>query len=243
MTGKLRRSATWNVQRGHDPAAQAAGIVAWFLARNLDTLGLQEVDEYAVELRRAARRAGLRFIWSKGQQQGLLVRDPAKVEAWRYLPLHRTYYTVRGGVQRPLQPLAVRYDGAWVVTVHAPVSVEWEAWGNMRGPELRVLAYREHSRRLVTFLGHTARHWPGYPVLILGDHNTEPDTRGEYAPAWVARKGGALVVPPPGNTGHGPIDYALVRGVVPVTEYMHRRAHIFAVSDHHPVTFVTRDAA
>jgi hypothetical protein len=107
-----------------------------------------------------------------------------------------------------MQPIAVRYNGAWFVGIHAPVQAWVATKGGRRwiGSLTRRIAYRGFMIRLASFAGRRKG-----PLLFIGDWNATPDTSGRYSPNWLRNKIKGEFVRPNVSTGHGEIDFGIKR--------------------------------
>lgn len=217
-TTTRHRVGLFNVEFGHPVKAHAAMILERFERERLDVLALEEVQDYTAELARIAAPAGHRVLVIHGRRGcdhvALLVRAGAAVgKVWTFTA-GRPYYRVGGGLMAPTQPLAAVVDGITYVVVHAPVHA-WVAHNGRHtwtGPARRRGAYAFYMTRLARLFD---RHH-GAPVAVLGDWNATPaTTSGTYSPGWLCRRTGARYARPEANTGHGEIDFGIVRGVVP----------------------------
>lgn len=217
------RVGALNAQYGHKQAPHAAKIIRIFEAENLDILLITESRDYNNELAAQARKKGYRLLVHReghgSDQCTALVRDPEKVGRSFTFKAGRGWFRRGGGTMAPMQPIAVRYDGAWFVGVHAPVQA-WVATRRGRrwiGPILRRVAYRGFMRRLRAF----ARRRQG-PLLFIGDWNATPDERGMYSPNWLREQIDGEFARPNETTGHGEIDFGIKRGMklkTPVKAY------------------------
>lgn len=205
---------TWNVEHGHPVKEHATTILRRQVEERVRVLALTELGDYAAALDGADPRRVL--LWVPGPEnvksQGLLVPVGAQVGQVRSIPTPATYRAPDGSLRRSACPLLAEVDGVLYVVVHAPVGA-WTTgrWPGRRfvGPIRRRLAYRAYVRRLLrVFRAH-----PHTPLVVIGDWNATPDTRGRWSPEWLRRKAGAAYLRPHASTGHGEIDFALVRGV------------------------------
>jgi hypothetical protein len=234
-------TGTWNLQHGHPVASHVAMVLNAFDAHQLDVLMMQESTDYAAALATASGKLGYKLVMftdKPGQdQQVTLVRHPEKIQAaWSFPGNKDMWFTKSGGVHAPSYPVAVNLDGTVFLNQHSPVSVNWRksAPHVPYGPPRRVLAYLQHSRRrALVFKSH-----PGQPVVDAGDNNATPFDRGYGSPDWIARKTGAHIVAPTQGTGHGIIDFAVVRDAV----LRNVKVHLLLTPeapDHFLVTWVT----
>lgn len=213
----MTRSGTLNAEYGHAPEKHARKIVREFDRIPLEVLCLNESRDYNRVLTRMARRRGYRLVVRRTQQGSdqctALVRDPEKLGAAWTFEAGPGWARAGGGRMAPMQPLAFWYDGVLYVSLHAPVAA-WEPGAvrgirKWRGGIQRRLAYRAFMRRLVLF----AERHPDVPIVMWGDWNATPQTRGPWSPRWLARKIGGRIVSAGVDTGHGEIDFAIVRGI------------------------------
>ena len=204
------RVGALNAQYGHAPARHAAKIIRVFNAEKLDVLLITESRDYNKHLAEMARRRGyklcVRRVRQGSDQCTALVRHPEKLESFFTYKAGRGWFRAGGGTMAPMQPIAVHYDGAWFVGVHAPV----QAWVATRvgrrwiGPLLRRIAYRGFMRRLRAFARKR-----NAPLLFIGDWNATPDNRGRYSPNWLRHQINGEFARPNESTGHGEIDFAI----------------------------------
>lgn len=207
------RVGTYNVEPGHRPVERHAAMIEdRFDAERLDVLALQEASDYVRELARTTKH---RLLWVPGAENvkchALLVKKDARVEGIRSIDTPATYYATNGARRRSSCPLVAHVDGVMYVVIHAPVGA-WTAGRHGRhfyGPLRRRLAYRAYVRRLL----HVFAAHPDVHIVVLGDWNAAPDTRGLWSPDWLRRKGKAAFIRPHESTGHGEIDFAIVRRV------------------------------
>lgn len=206
------RLGALNAQYGHAPKAHAEKILRIFENEKLDVLLITESRDYNNELAELARVQGHKFCVRrvrKGSDQcTAIVRHPEKLGSFFTFKAGGGWFRAGGGKMAPMQPIAVKYDGAWFVGVHAPV----QAWVATRvgrkfiGPVLRRTAYRGFMRRLRAF----ARKRVG-PLVFIGDWNATPDNRGVYSPNWLRAQINGEFARPNESTGHGEIDFAIKR--------------------------------
>lgn len=206
------RVGALNAQYGHARARHAAKIIRIFNDEQLDVLLITESRDYNKHLAEMARRRGFKLCvrhTQRGSDQcTALVRDPKKLLSFFTFQAGRGWFREGGGSMAPMQPIAVRYDGAWWVGVHAPVRA-WVATHSGRkfiGPLLRRVAYRGFMVRLRAF----ARRRSG-PLMFIGDWNATPDNRGIYSPNWLRSQIDGQYVRPNESTGHGEIDFGIKR--------------------------------
>lgn len=210
----LIRVGALNAQYGHPQVEHSKKIIRIFDDESLDILLITESRDYNNELATLARKKGYRLLVHKTQkgsdQCTALVRNPEKVGRSFTFQAGRGWFRRGGGAMAPMQPIAVRYENAWYVGVHAPV----QAWVATRvgrkfiGPILRRTAYRGFMRRLRAF----ARRRQG-PLVFIGDWNATPDNRGKYSPNWLREQIHGTYARPYESTGHGEIDFGIKRGM------------------------------
>lgn len=216
MTKVLHHVGTYNVEFGHPPKRHAEMILTRFENQMLNVLALVEVQDYVKDLQKLIKPLGHKLIVIHGTRGSdhvaLLVRKGAAVgKHWTFragLP----YFRTGGGLMAPTQPLAVVVDGILYVVVHAPVEA-WVATPHGRkfaGPILRRGAYRYFINRLAKL----ARLHPTKPICMLGDWNCPPDVNGRYSPNGLRTTIGGKFLRPEKSTGHGEIDFAIIRKLV-----------------------------
>lgn len=206
----------YNVQDGHPAAAHAQMILRRFEDEHLDALALSEMHDYNHHVVKLAKEAGHRLVYKTtakhpaGDNVAILVRKGVKVGRHWSFKAGTPYHAPGGGLRRAQHMLVCEVDDIPVCTVHAPVHA-WTTtkrgriWG---GPLLRRIAYRRFVKRLRSF----ARRHPG-PLILPGDWNANPTTDGAYSPDWLRREIGGQFARPHQSTGHGEIDFAIVRGL------------------------------
>lgn len=239
----VHRVGTWNVQYGHPVAAHVQIILDEFETNHLDVLLLQEDRDYVHALDIAARKAGHTLVWfsaaEKGQgadQQAILVRGERDLgQTWTF-EAGTGYYKKGGGEMPPMQPVCALVDEIAYGSVHAPVSVNWPD-DKPVGPVRRVTAYIGFSRRLLRLFNRQTRK--GRALCIGGDWNATRKDHGLATPNWLAKLAGALIVALPGGTGHGPIDFPIVKGC----RASNVKVHPARVSDHRLVTWTVTSKA
>lgn len=225
---------TYNVQYGHPIEAHAEMILKRFEDEKLDVLALVEVADYVHALSGRAELAGHHLIFEPGpgavRNQALLVRGGHKVEHEHSIPMDATYFAPGGALRHSEPPLAVHVDGILYVVVHTPVGAWTPSLGGRRflGPIRRRIAFHKYVDRLgVVFVHHQ-----GNPVVILGDWNTTPDASGNNSAKELAAQHGARVLRPGASTGHGEIDFFVVRGVIGAVHVVPNATNERERSDH-----------
>lgn len=237
MTTRPLRGGTYNCERGRDPSGVVDFVAALMGSKDLDYLCLQESQDYVSELRalRAYRLICPRVdaagkLVDGAKETSILVRRGVAIRDVRRRRLGRVgWITVRGGrVPARSIPLVLLNGWLTVGSIHAPPSVRLTG-RRPRGPRMRVRAFGNLSRRLVTI----CRRING-PYVIAGDWNEPASSRGLWSPRWVATKLDAQL-----HTAGG-IDYAMTHGLR-VEDF--RRLSASGGSDHDPVIFTVRPKA
>lgn len=214
----------YNVEIGHDHEAWAHMIIRRFREEDLEVLALNEISEYAHALE-SLLPDSMRLLWIKtpinSRNAALLVRKNLSVGRVRSIDMPATYYAPDGSLRRSSNPLVAVVDDVMYVVVHLPVG----AWMLRRsgwhwvGPLRRRIAYRRYILRLLSLI----RAHPRQKIVIIGDWNATPETVGRWSPNWLRREAGAHFIRPHENTGHGEIDFAIVRHVEGHLSVRHHR--------------------
>lgn len=211
-----RRVGTLNAQYGHNPEDHAEKILDLFEEHDLDVLCLQESKDYVYDFMWQAEVRGHTFLVSDSKKRGadqctILVREGLDVEKFRGFRAGTGWPMEGGGWRAPMRPLGAKVNGVWYVSLHAPVG----AWmpGEMRGRRfvggaLRRAAYVGFVVRLRKFFRQHKR------VVMLGDWNCTPDSKGRWSPRWLVSQVKAQIRRPWVGTGHGEIDFAIAHNVV-----------------------------
>lgn len=206
------RIGQYNAEYGHPKAAHATMILWRFQHLDLDALCVEEAGDYVAELVKQAPShitVVHRHPRRGADQQIILVRkDRHKIGGVYSFRAGLPYGTIRGGTMFAESPLMVHLDHRIVLLArHAAV----EAWVAGRGGRHwigaigRRLAYAASQRRLLkVFNNHK-----GQSVLVMGDWNATPNTKGRYSPNWLRRKVDGVFVRPHRSTGHGEIDFGI----------------------------------
>jgi len=227
------RGATYNVERDRSPKQVHDWLGKYAKSRKLDFIQVQEINGYHKALNSIPGYKLVTFPKSKDHgESGVLVRDDLLQQHASYLQPKGGWTTVRGGHAAARSPVMVKLAG-WleVASVHQPPSVNWKN-GKMVGPENRVDTYRYTSQAVAKFAQRQVAKNPNDGLLIGGDWNEGAATRGKWSPNWIASQAG-LTTHGGRNTGHGPIDYELSRGV----RVSNIRVGPTGGSDHHIETF------
>lgn len=234
MTRIVHKVGMYNVEFGHPVDAHVAMILKRFDAEKLKVLGIGEAQDYTRALRKAIKAAGHTLITSdeNRQRNALLVRAGAKIgrTGWFQTPGH--WFNPEGHKMEPTETVWAVVDGVRHVYVHAPVHA-WVTGPHGRtftGPELRLEAYINFIRGHAQF----AHRHPKKPLNIMGDWNASPDTKGKFSPNDLRERINGEFARPGESTGHGEIDFAIVRGLRParVTALPNLKEH----ADHRLVT-------
>lgn len=231
------RGATYNVERDRSPKDVHRWLGKFAKSNKLDFVQVQEINGYHKALNSIPGYKLVTFPKAKDHgESGILVRDGLLQQHAHYLQPKGGWTTVRGGHAAARSPVMVKLAG-WleVASVHQPPSVDWKH-GKMVGPENRVDTYRYTSEAVAKFAQRQVAAHPHDGLLIGGDWNEAASTRGKYSPNWIASQAG-MTTHGGRNTGHGPIDYELSRGL----RMSHIRVGPKGGSDHNIETFtVTR---
>lgn len=222
---------TYNVEHGHPVQNHVTMILRDANKYDLSVLGLGETQDYAPALRRAAPADDYRLI---GSDNALLVKRGLPVGARGSFRPAGSWFTTRGRVHRQTPVTWARVKGITYAAIHAPVHA-WVATRYGRkfiGPARRRAAYRFFVQRVIRF----ARWHNHRPLVIMGDWNANPDTRGLYSPNYLRRKIGGHYLRPHTSTGHGEIDFAIARGIRGANVHVRPNLRV-AQSDHRLVTF------
>lgn len=205
------RIGQYNAEFGHPKAAHATMIWWRFQHLQLDALCVEEAGDYVAELVKQCPKGAQvihRHPRRGADQQIVLVREGVKVNGVYSFKAGLPYGTIRGGTMFPESPLMVRLDNRLTLVARHAAVAAWVAGKGGRhwvGAIGRRLAYAASQRRLLTmFKNHL-----GKPVLVMGDWNATPATRGLYSPDWLRLKVGGVWVRPHRNTGHGEIDFGI----------------------------------
>jgi lysozyme len=215
---KTHRVGEYNAEFGHRPVRDwAAQIVSRLELQKLDVLAIEEAQDYFGALKTLAEARGHTLIGhGANSRNALLVRKGLQAKYVGTIPGDvTTWFNPHGHKMSMAEPVVASVDGVTYVVIHAPVDA-WEAKPGGRtltGPALRVQAYKDFTTNLVAFLEDT----PG-PVTVLGDWNASPTTAGKFSPAWVASQTHASFFRPEATTGHGEIDFGIVRGASKVSK-------------------------
>lgn len=215
---KRHRTGTYNAEFGHRPVkAWAKMILARFEGEKMDVLSINECQDYFAALKTLAEAKGHVLVGNgTNSRNALLVRKGLKVSGTGLMPTKvkvTTWFAPNGDAQSMAAAIKAKVDGVTYVSQHAPVQA-WVAHPNGRhldGPARRVQAYKDHTTNLVAFAEETKG-----PVHILGDWNAAPNTDGQYSPDWVRSQIHAVFFRPEASTGHGEIDFGIVRGATKV---------------------------
>lgn len=232
------RVGTYNVEFGHPKQEHAEMIVERFQREKLDVLALVEVQDYVADIKKIIKTLGFELISihnRRGSQNiGILVRNQSEIERYWTFIAGKPYFRKGGGKMAPTMPLAAEIDGVLYVAVHAPVEA-WVATKDGRkfaGPARRRAAYIFFVNRLA-LLAARHRHTP---VVMLGDWNAPPIPLGRFSPNWLRRKIKGHFARPHASTGHGEIDFAIVRGAKTKAVMVLPNPHDLPGSDHKLVT-------
>lgn len=208
---------TYNLEVGRDRAVVTSEVQRLLESRDLDVLAVQEALTYTPTLARSL--PGYHVVYNgrdlSSRDSAVIVRDGLQTTDARVFRLGGDGWPKWNGPGRhhPRSATSVTVEGVQVVSVHLPPG----------GPYAAQLDQREAFR---TNIGTLAEVAGSGPVVLAGDWNASPATRGAYSPATLASSIGATI------TGDG-IDYAMARGVAVAN--MHRIN--FGGSDHDPVLF------
>lgn len=213
------RTGTWNLQYGHPIDAKAKAVLAAFERSGLDVFALTEAHDYIDALKVLAEAAGHRLLFVRTRKgsdnNALLVRRGIVVASYWSFVAGTGWSRLGGGWMQPMQPLAahlvVNGRNLVVVAAHAPVAA-WVPKGGVyrwTGAIRRRIAYRGYVSRLKKVFDRTQ-----HPVIVFGDWNAEPTTKGNYSPEWLRAQVGGDFSRPLVSTGHGEIDFAITRGIV-----------------------------
>lgn len=198
---KRLRIGLWNVERDRNRQLVVGQVHDVMALHQLDALLVCEASDYIAALR-AERSllvrptAGVTSERSGSTETCIVVRPGVDVGSGWIVRLTRAgWITVRGGRTAPKWMPTVLLDG-WlrVAVVHTPPSCRFRNGKHGPvGPVRRVAAYVALMRRVRTF----ARRRPGgRSLLIAGDWNATPASRGTYSPAWLARSGRLRIAKP-----------------------------------------------
>ncbi len=222
------RVSTMNVEFGHRPVDKwAAMILDRFETLKIDVFAIEEGQDYFAALKPLAEAKGHTLLGhGTNSRNALLVRKGHKVGPVGTVPGKvTTWFTPSGHTQSMAQPVVATVDGVTYVVIHAPVDawVVGKGGRTLTGPANRVQAYKDFTYNLVKFLGTVSG-----PVVVLGDWNATPDTKGTYSPLWVETQTKSAFARPNQTTGHGEIDFGIVRGaskigkatVIPQTQFL-----------------------
>jgi len=216
LYGRRKVISTFNAEFGHRPTAKwAAMIVERLETKGVDVLAIEEAQDYVPDLMRLAKEHGHTLVGhGRNSRNALLVRSGLKVEPLGTVPGDvATWMTPDGRPQSMAEPVVAKVGRITYVVIHAPVHAWVVAKGgrSLSGPDRRVQAYKDFTTNLVSFIQDT----PGR-VVVLGDWNATPDTVGQFSPQWVAAKTGSVFVRPNASSGHGEIDFGIVKPAVKV---------------------------
>jgi len=214
------RFGAYNVQRGHPTTQHANMILRRFEDLRLDVLALTEVADYVHALDRMARAAGHSLIYITGPEnvinQALLVRHGLEVGRYHSVPMPATYFSTDGQLRRSEDPLVVHVgkpgeEKMVFVVVHAPVGAWTPGKGGRHflGPVRRRIAFHRYVKRLRLI---ASRHRNSL-LCFLGDWNTTPEALGFNSAARLAKRIGGRIIHPGVSTGHGEIDFAVIRNL------------------------------
>lgn len=213
MIKVAHRIGTYNVEFGHPPKTHAKMILTRFERQSLDVLALVEVQDYVEELKKLVEPEGHRLVVIHNKRGSdhvaFLIRKGCSITKHWTFRAGLPYFRQGGGLMAPTQPLAVEVDGVLYVVIHAPVQA-WVATPKGRkfsGPMRRRGAYAYFINRLAKL----ARRHSNRPLCILGDWNCTPDTHGKYSPNDLRLRVHGHFLHPKKSTGHGEIDFAIIR--------------------------------
>lgn len=226
----------YNVEYGHPVTPHVKMILQDARKYQLDVLGLEEIQDYLPALRKAAPPAGYRVIAPRDDSRNaLLVKNGHPATQRGSFKSPGFYYSVRGHRVTTASNVWARIGGVTYVVVHAPVHA-WTVCRTCRGgrgffgPSRRLSSYRLFVESLIDF----AKHHPG-PIAFMGDWNATPGARGLWSPNYLRRSIGGHFARPFRSTGHGEIDFAVVRGVTSARVFVRPNLKV-AHSDHLLVT-------
>jgi hypothetical protein len=205
---------TFNAEFGHKPVADWAKMVlARFEAQHLDVLAVEEAQDYTHEITKLATAAGHQVFGHGTESRNLLIvrKGLAAVKHASVQGQQDSWFTPTGHKQTMPVPVVVNVEGVLYVAIHGPVTA-WvpnskvKGGRSLTGPANRVEAYKDFARNLVAFI-------KAHPqVCVLGDWNAAPGNVGEFSPAWIVAQTGSKFLRPGKSTGHGEIDFGIVRG-------------------------------
>lgn len=232
MTGQTK-VGIYNVEYGHPVAPHVKMILTRFHDEGLEVLSLAESQDYTTALRTEARKFGHRLVTAADPRgNALLVHAGATLGKTGSFSTPGIWFNPQGHEMRTPDSVWAVVNGVRYVAVHAPVDA-WVATAHGRtftGPDRRLAAYENFIEVHERF----ARRHPGKPLSIQGDWNCSPSTVGKYSPDDLRHRIGGAFVRPRENTGHGEIDFAVVRGLAGAHCQVERDLRIH--SDHHLVT-------
>ncbi len=197
---------------------------------DLDFLCVQEAVEYRKVLDSIK---GYKFYIQA--DVGFLVKKHLKVDRVKKFTYGDGWITVRGGKHPAAGQVQLRIDG-WLYArgVHLPTPSDW-SYGKFVAPAARADDYVESAKGLLRYF-----RLPGLinGRIALGDWNENPETMGQYSPAWIAKARKAKTWAPESREGHGRIDYVMGKGVdVP---HLFKAVDFNEKSDHEAVIFVVK---
>jgi exonuclease III len=228
------KGATFNLEYGRDRMVVKHEVEHLIDKQDLDFVVVQEAADYTDQLDNIA---GYQYFVNHGnddsaRQVGILVRDSLHTDRVAMRNLGDGWTTIAGPHHGALAIPTVRIEKWLKVTgLHAPTPTEWVR-GVLRGPVERVDDYKALARFLVAYFRPPVRKTAR---LAVGDWNENPETKGRYAPKWIASVSGAKIVAPSQLQGHGRIDYPMFKGckITHITKDLTIREG----SDHEPVIF------
>lgn len=219
---RKHRVGTFNAEFGHKPVADwAKMIMARFEAQHLDVLAVEECQDYYLALEKLAKAAGHSLYGTgkdhnaHGSRNAILVRKGLASKQAPTVPGDVTTWTTPTGHPQSMpRPVVVDVEGVLYACIHGPVTAWIPKKGTNRvleGPAHRVQAYKDFTTNLLAWM-------KAHPeVCVLGDWNASPATVGTYSPNWVRSGAGATFLRPNKSTGHGEIDFGIVKGATKVS--------------------------
>lgn len=213
VKARTYRVSTFNVEYGHKPVdAWAKMILDHFETNKIEVMAIDESEDYFQALKKIAEAKGHRLLGNSPTSRiAILVRRGLTVTSTTTVPGNVTTWKMpNGGTGSMAHPVVAKINGVNYVAIHAPVQA-WVPNGHgghhLAGPPERVQAYKDFTANLVRFVNALSG-----PVVVLGDWNCPPGPLGAYSPDSVRAQIGAIFARPFKNTGHGEIDFGIVRG-------------------------------
>lgn len=217
----IRRSGFHNLEHSHNPHAHVVRTLIRMQTHRLRVLGISEGRDYLDKFIELAPRYGFKVVSDvdpkhRGSDQCYaIVAEDAKVEKFWTFTAGTGWKRKGGGNMAPMQPLALVVDDILYIIGHAPVAA-WVPVSKVkglrgkgrvfRGAPARLIAYRGFVKKLRSIMNQYEH------AVVWADWNCLPTTRGIYSPNWLRRKTGSVFVRPFRGTGHGEIDFAIVKG-------------------------------